>query len=91
VVDGVAQAITERPINLAIGGPAHPETYGPDGIPQRPIVIRRVGGTVLVEAPPGVPVVVNGQQAESSTALAAGDRLQIGEPPLEVLFVTMAP
>jgi hypothetical protein len=91
VVDGVAQAITERPINLAIGGPAHPETDGPDGVPQKPIVVRRVGGTVVVEAPPGVPVVVNGSAVESSTAVATGDRLQIGEPPLELLFVTMVP
>ena len=91
VVDGVATAITERPINLAIGGPAHPETYGPDGVPQKPIVVRRVGGTVLVEAPPGVPVVVNGSAVESSAAVATGDRLQIGEPPLELLFVTMVP
>ncbi len=77
VVDGVATAITERPFNLTVGG-----------VPQQSVVIRRIGATVIVEAPPGVPVVVNGENTESSTAVAVGDRLHIGEPPREVLFVT---
>lgn len=79
VVDGVATPITETPVNLTVGG-ATPQS----------VVIRRVGAMVLVEAPPGVRVVVNGSPVESSTVVAAGDRLHVGEPPREVLFVTMA-
>jgi hypothetical protein len=90
VVDGVATALTEAPISLEIGGAESRDGDEP-GAPQQPVVVRRIGVTVVVEAPPGVTVVVNGHRTESSTALAAGDRLQIGEPPLEVLFVTMAP
>jgi len=89
VVDGVATAITEAPIDLTIGRLRSQEAEG-NSTPQPPVVIRRIGATVVVEAPPGVTVVVNGQRTESSTTLAAGDRLQIGESPREVLFVAMA-
>ena len=53
------------------------------------MTIRRVGSTVIVEAPPEVVVVVNGQTVESSAALATGDRLHLGEPPHEVILITM--
>jgi hypothetical protein len=90
VVDGVAQAITETAIKVAIGGSAHGEEGGTDN-PQHVAVIRRIGATVVVDAPAGMTLVVNGQAVESSTAVATGDRLQIGEPAREVLFVKMAP
>ncbi len=77
VVDGVAQPITETPVFITMG----------DAGPR--VSIRRRGTGVVVEAPPGVKVVVNGDQVESSAALAAGDRLLLGEPPREVLLVTM--
>ncbi len=79
VVDGVVQSITETPVFITMG----------DGEPQ--VSIRRLGTGVVVEAPPGVKVVVNGRPVESSAALAAGDRLLLGEPPREVLLVTMVP
>ena len=90
VVDGVATAITDAPVALAIGGAAPADTDHP-GVSQQSVVIRRIGATVVVEAPPGVTVMVNGHRTESSTAVAVGDRLDIGEPPREVLFVTMVP
>jgi hypothetical protein len=77
VVDGAAQPITETPIVITTGDAG------------RQASIRRQGARVVVEAPPGVTVVVNGHQVESSAALAAGDRLLLGEPPREILLVTM--
>jgi len=80
VIDGIAQPITETPVVIAVGG---------DDAPR--VSIRWRGTGVVVEAPPGVPVVVNGRPVESSAALAAGDRLLLGDPPREVLLVTMVP
>ncbi len=87
VVDGRAQAITEEPTIIPLDG--SPDSNGGGDSPHPPVTIRRIGTSVVVEAPPGVAVVVNGRAAESSAALAAGDRLHLGEPPREVILVTM--
>ena len=87
VVDGVAQPITEEPTIIPLGETPASESAHAGSHP--PVTIRRVGSTVIVEAPPEVVVVVNGQTVESSAALATGDRLHLGEPPHEVILVTM--
>jgi hypothetical protein len=87
VVDGVAQPIIEVPTVVPLA--ATPGSDGAGSGSGEPVTIRRKGATVVVEAPPGIAVVVNGRQVESSAALTTGDRLLLGEPPREVILVTM--
>lgn len=89
VVDGVAQPITETPTVI----PSHgdPRLRQTDADLQRPVTIRRVGAAVIVDAPPEITVAINGDSVEGSAALVAGDRLHLGEPPREILLVTMVP
>jgi ribosomal 50S subunit-recycling heat shock protein len=34
-------------------------------------------------------VVVNGQRVESSSVVSTGDRIHVGEPPREIILVTL--
>jgi len=87
VIDGVAQLISEEPTVIPLG--TTPGSEEADLECEGPVTIRRIGATVVVEAPPGLAVVVNGQKVESSTILSTGDRLHLGKPPREVILVTM--
>ena len=87
VVDGVAQPITEEPSVIPLS--PSPESGGVDLDMQGQMTIRRIGARVVFEAPPGLAVVVNGQRVESSSVVSTGDRLHVGEPPREVILVTM--
>jgi hypothetical protein len=53
--------------------------------------VRRVGPRVVVEAPPGVRVTVNGQEVEAAAALVVGDRLTVDDAVDEVLLITTDP
>lgn len=89
VVDGVAQPITDEPIVIAPGEGGRWSTVDVDFEVEAQVIVRRIGSEVVVEAPPGLAVTVNGQPVEPTTVLAVGDRLQLGEARREVLLVTM--
>jgi hypothetical protein len=90
VIDGVAQPITRTPVVIGPGDASDRAADGVDVESNQEVVIRRLGDQIVVEAPARVEVRVNGQMVESTTALAAGDRLHVGEKRREILLVTMA-
>lgn len=91
VVNGVAQPITQTPFVISPEDAGSWTEGGVDNEPGREVVIRRLGDQVVIQAPPEVKVTVNGQKVESTTALAAGDRLRLDDQQREILLVTMAP
>jgi len=91
VVNGVAQPITQTPFVISPEDAGSWTEGGVDNEPGREVVIRRLGDQVVIQAPPEVKVIVNGQKVESTTALAAGDRLRLDDQQRELLLVTMAP
>jgi len=87
VIDGVALPITEEPSVIPLS--PSPESGGVDLDIEGQVTIRRIGARVVFDAPPGTAVVVNGQRVESSSVVSTGDRIHVGEPPREIILVTM--
>jgi len=87
VIDGVARLITEQPIAIPVEN--IDQSAASKAAQQVPATVRRIGSTVVVEAPPDVAVTINGEVAESSSVLTTGDRLRLGDSPGEVILVTM--
>jgi hypothetical protein len=80
VIDGAARRITEAPIAIGAGAGSGDA-----------VTVRRVGPRVVVEAPPGVRVTVNGQEVAAAAALFVGDRLVVDGAVDEVLLITTDP
>lgn len=93
VVDGVVRAVGDAATVIAetTGTPGAPGVDNPGSGTLTSVVVRRVGDQVMVEAPRGVRLTVNGIPVEGRAALAAGDRLVVIETGSEVLLVRMAP
>jgi hypothetical protein len=94
-----AVAEIETPTHLVVGGVAHritdveyligavePATGGAE----ENVTIRRLRDQVVLEFPPGIEVLLNGDALGGPAALNSGDRVRLGMAGDDVLLVTMA-
>ncbi len=90
--DGLAYPITDRPfrLGLALGGEPGLELEGhTEGISRVHCSVVRRGTKVVVEDHSTYGSFVNGERIEKLAALAAGDRLRLGTPGIELQLIAV--